>query len=60
MQNNNCSAAGTSFQAEVLFMNSIDFKAKFDKDMSELVDKYLGQKIIIENDNNNIHYQKVI
>ena len=60
MQNNNCSAAGTAFQAEVLYMNSIEFKTKFDKDMSELVDKYLGQKIIIENDNNNIHYQKVI
>lgn len=60
MKNNNCSAAGTSFQVEVLYMNSIEFKTKFDKDLSEFVDKYTQQEIIIENENSNIHYQKVM
>ena len=60
MKNNNCSAAGTYFQVEVLYMNSIEFKNKFDKDLSEFVDKYTKQEIIIENENSNIRYQKVM
>ena len=59
MLKNKCSAAGTLFQIEVLFMNSIEFKAKFDIDMSKLVDKYIRNEIIVE-EQNNIGYQKVM
>ena len=61
MLNNNCSAEGTAFQVEVLFMNSIEFQTKFDISMSDLVDKYgINYEIYDEKEDNNINYQKVI
>ena len=61
MANNNCSAEGTVFQVEVLFMNSIEFQAKFDISMSDIVDKYgIKQEINDDEENNYIHYQKAM
>ena len=60
MLNNNCSAAGTLFQAEVLYMNSIEFKIKFETDMSDLVDKYIRQEVIVAENSNNVQYRKVM
>jgi len=60
MKNNDCSAAGTIFQVEVLYMNSIEFKIKFDVDMASLVDKYIRQEIVVAEKNNDVRYQKVM